>query len=188
MNNCSSFAAAIMATAFLAGCAGSIAPEVRGPERGGKRHIGSGLEEKEFKEIEVELPSYPQETGLLEFKLRRNSDNRFYIDRESVAIGADRVVRYSAVIVSPSGVRNVSYEAIRCKTGETKVYAYGTDSGDWVPARSSQWRGIERSSVDIRFNLFKDYFCHSEAIAGRNAQDLIANLKGSPFNSTAGHN
>lgn len=188
MNNSSSFAAAIMATAFLAGCAGSTAPEARGPERGIKRHIGSGLEEKEFKEIEVEPPSYPQETGLLEFKLRRNSSNRFYIDRESVSIGADRVVRYSAVILSSSGVRNVSYEAIRCKTGETKVYAYGTDSAGWVQARSSQWREIERSSVDFRYTLFKDYFCHSEAIAGRNARDLIANLKGSPFNSTAGHN
>ena len=79
-------------------------------------------------------------------------------------------MRYSAVIKSQSGALNTSYEGLRCKTSEFKVYAYGIRNGEWTRARESQWRKVERSSVDFRFTLYKDYFCDVEAIAGRNAE------------------
>lgn len=150
--------------------------------------IGGVLEEKGFKEIEVVLPPYPDESGLLEFQLRRNSANRFYVDRNSISIGPDRVVRFSAVIKSASGALNTSYEGMRCKNSEYKVYAYGIKNGEWTKARDSQWRRIERSSADFRFTLYKDYFCDIEAIAGRNEKDLIANLKGNPLNNVTDKN
>jgi hypothetical protein len=150
--------------------------------------IGGVLEEKQFKEIEVALPTYPTEAGLLEFQLRRNSSNRFYIDRNSISIGPDRVVRFSAVIKSASGAVNTSYEGMRCKNSEYKVYAYGIKNGEWTKARDSQWRRIDRSSADFRFTLYKDYFCDVEAIAGRNEKDLIANLKGNPLNNVTDKN
>ena len=91
--------------------------------------IGGVPEEKVFKEDALNLPAYPDDAALIEFRARGHSKNRFYVDRNSVSLGADRVVRYTAVIKSPSGAANVSYEALRCKTTEYKVYAYGTRKG-----------------------------------------------------------
>ena len=167
----------------LGGCGGSSSVTAKSPQRGMTEDIGGVMEEKQFKEIEVALPPYPAESGLLEFQPRRNSKNRFYVERNSISIGADRVVRYSAVIESPSGALTTGYEGMRCKTSEYKVYAYGIKNGEWTKARDSQWRKIPRASPDFRFALYKDYFCDLEAIAGRNEKDLIANLKGNPLNN-----
>ena len=179
----------IVAVAFLAvalaACGGSSAPNVKAQQRGMTNDIGGVPEDKEFKEIAVALPPYPEDSGLLKFQLRRNSPNRFYVDRSSISIGTDRVVRFSAVIKSASGAVNTSYEGMRCKTSEYKVYAYGAPNGEWRQAHDSQWRWIERSSTDFHFTLYKDYFCNIEAIAGRNEKDLIANLKGDPLNNAA---
>ena len=80
--------------------------------------IGGVPEEKVFKEDALNLPAYPDDAALIEFRPRGHSKNRFYVDRNSVSLGADWVVRYTVVIKSPSGVANVSYEALRCKTSE----------------------------------------------------------------------
>jgi len=181
-----------LAIAFLsfaiAGCGSSTPPNVKSSQRGTTKDIGGVIEEKEFKEADVELPAYPTESDLIEFLVRRNSTNRYYVDPKSISIGPDRVVRYSAVIKSQSGALNTSYEGLRCKTSEFKVYAYGIRSGEWTRARESQWRQVERSSADFRFTLYKDYFCDVEAIAGRNAKDLIANVKGNPLNNVTDRN
>ena len=173
---------------LLGGCGSSSSPRTKSPQRGMPDDIGGVLEEKEFKEVEVALPPFPDESGLLEFQPRRNSANRFYVDRNSISIGNDRVVRYSVVIKSPSGALNTSYEGMRCKTSEFKVYSYRIRSGEWTKARDSRWRQIERSSAEFRFTLYKDYFCDLEAIAGRNEKDLIANLKGNPLNNVTDKN
>lgn len=172
----------------LGGCGGSTSPRTKSAQRGMTEDIGGVIEEKEFKEIEVGLPSYPEDSGLLEFQPRRNSANRFYIDRNSISIGADRVVRYGAVVKSPSGALSTSYEGMRCKTSEYKVYAFGIKSGEWTKARNAQWRKIARLSGDFRFSLYKDYFCDIEAIAGRTEKDLIANLTGNPLNNVTDKN
>ena len=172
----------------LAACAGSSAPRTRPEQRGMKEDVGGVTEEKKFKEIEVILPSYPEESDLLEFLPRRNSANHFYIDRNSVSIGADRVVRYSAIVKSPSGALTTSYEGMRCKTSEYKVYAFGIENGEWTNSRDAQWRVIPKTSGDFRFALYKDYFCDLAAIAGRNEKDLIANLIGNPLNNITDKN
>lgn len=179
--------AASVILGVLAGCAGSIAPS-KAPKRGMPNDIGGVVEEKQFREIEIALPSYPAESALLEFKPRRNSANSFYIDRDSVSIGADRVVRYTSVVKSPSGVRNTTYEGLRCKTAEFKVYAFGVKIGEWTMARDAQWRQIERSSANFRFALYKDYICDIESIAGHNERDLVANLRGNRLNNVTDKN
>jgi hypothetical protein len=172
----------------LSGCGGSSSSRTQSSQRGMTEDIGGVPEEKGFKEIEVALPSYPQDSGLLEFLPRRNSANRFYIDRNSISIGADRVVRYSTVIKSVSGALNTSYEGLRCKTSEYKVYAFGVENGTWAKVPDVQWRKIPRMSGDFRFALYKDYFCDLAAIAGRNERDLIANLTGNPLNNVSDKN
>lgn len=175
-------------TVALNGCGGSTGPKSKTLQRGETQDIGGVPEEKAFKEIEVALPSYPEDSALLKFLPRGHSANRFYIDRNSISIGTDRVVRYSAVIKSASGALNTSYEGLRCKTSEYKIYAFGVDNGTWAKVPDVQWRKIPRTSADFRFSLYKDYFCDIEAIAGRNERDLIANLTGNPFDNVTDKN
>ena len=180
--------ALVVLAVALAGCGGSSAAKTKTPQRGMAADIGGVPEEKKFKEIEVTLPPYPNDSDLLEFRTRRNSANRFYIDRNSISVGEDRVVRYSTLIRSSSGALNVSYEGLRCKTSEYKVYAFGTNGGEWAKVPDVQWRKVPRLTGDFRFALYKDYFCDIEAIAGRNEKDLIANLTGNPLNNVTDKN
>jgi len=152
-------------------------------QRGNPENIGGVPEEKPFKEDALNRPAYPDDTALIEFRPRGNSKNRFYIDRNSVSLGADWVVRYTAVIKSPSGIANVSYEGLRCKTSEYKVYAYGTRSGTWTNAREPTWQDVGRIEANFRYSLWVDYLCDSEDVGGRNAKDLVARLKGDPLNN-----
>jgi hypothetical protein len=172
----------------LAGCGGSSAPKTKRSQRGMPEDIGGVLEEKKFREIEVALPPYPEDSALIEFLPRRNSENHFYIDRNSISIGSDRVVRYSAIVKSPSGALTTSYEGMRCKTSEYKVYAFGIKNGEWTSSPDAQWRKIPKASGDFRFALYKDYFCDVVAIAGRNEKDLIGNLTGNPLNNVTDKN
>lgn len=152
-------------------------------QRGNPEDIGGVPEEKEFSEIETVLPAYPRDEDLVQFRPRGGSRNHFYIDASSVSIGEDRVVRYTAVIRSPSGASNVSYEGLRCQTGEYKVYAFGTRGSKWSPARAPKWQPVGPLAANFRHGLYKDYLCYSESIAGRNARDLVANLKGDTFHN-----
>jgi len=152
-------------------------------QRGNPENIGGVPEEKPFKEDALNLPAYPDDAALIEVRPRGRSKNRFYIDRNAVSLGADWVVRYTAVIKSPSGVANVSYEGMRCKTSEYKVYAYGTRDGTWANAREPKWQDVDGTSANFRYSLWVDYLCDSEAVGGRNAKELIARLKGDPLNN-----
>jgi len=156
---------------------------VLGAQRGMPEDIGGVPEEKAFKEDALTLPPYPEDAALIEFRPRGFSKNRFYVDRDSVSLGSDWVVRYTVVIKSPSGVANVSYEGLRCKTSEYKVYAYGTRNGTWTSPRERQWKNVGNTSASFRYSLWVDYLCDNEAVGGRNAKDLIARLKGDPLNN-----
>ncbi|MEO8164995.1 MAG: CNP1-like family protein [Betaproteobacteria bacterium] len=172
----------------VAGCGGATSSRTTTSKRGMPEDIGGIPKEKEFKEIETALPPYPQDSTLLQFQTRRNSDNHFYIDRDSVSIGEDRVIRYSTVVKSPSGATSTSYEAMRCKTSEYRIYAFGVTSGEWTNAQNSQWQRIPRATENFRYTLYKDYFCNGEAIAGQDEKELIANLRGSLLDNPADRN
>ena len=152
-------------------------------QRGKPEDIGGVPYGKEFTEDALDLPAYPDDAALIEFQPRGHSKNRFYVDRNSVSLGADRVVRYTAVIKSLSGVANVSYEGLRCKTSEYKVYAYGTRNGTWTNARDPKWQDVGSTTANFRYSLWIDYLCDSEAVGGRNAKDLVVRLQGNPLNN-----
>jgi hypothetical protein len=153
-------------------------------QRGMPEDIGGVPEQKAFSEDELKLPPLPEEGALIEFRPRGSSSNRYYIDRDSVSLGEDRVVRYTALVRSRNGVDNISYEGLRCKDAKYKVYAYGTPKGEWKEARGPQWRDVGVSVGNFRFSLFKDYLCDSEAVAGRNAADLVLNLRDDPLHKS----
>lgn len=163
----------IVGLALLAGSAsllaGAIPPELQ-----------NGFEEQPkeaWKENDVALPAFPQDTGLLPFVVGAVRDKSFAIDRASIAVGTDGVIRYSLVITSSRGAQNVTYEGMRCDTGERRVYAYGRSDKTWAKASSDKWVPMQGSTNDYRVALYADYFCTVGAPAVMNAKQAIRRLE-----------
>ncbi len=133
-------------------------------------------------ELEVKLPAMPQAANLLQFEPSAASNNRFYVDANSIYAGADGIVRYTLIIKSPSGAENISYEGIRCDTVEQKYFAFGRKDGTWVNARASEWRRIVYKEVNRHHGvLYKDYFC-PDGSPVRSAADAVQRFKyGVPY-------
>ncbi|HET7766160.1 MAG TPA: CNP1-like family protein [Burkholderiales bacterium] len=119
-------------------------------------------DELEGKSWEVEkafLPSYPKGENLVPIYVGRALPFSFFVDRVSVTVGRDGVIRYTLVARSASEATNVSYEGIRCQTYEHRVYGFGRSDGTWAQARNSQWIPIGRLSVSPATSLADDLFC-----------------------------
>ena len=100
----------------------------------------------------VTLPPYPPRGELLEFSTGPTSEFRFFIEASSLSV-ADGLVRYVLIARSDSGAQNVSYEGLRCSSGEVRLYALGGDGG---------WRGTPgawRSPLAWHRELRREYFC-----------------------------
>jgi hypothetical protein len=116
--------------------------------------------EKPWKELSAQLPAYPQAANLVEFDVSSATRNRHFVDTASISVGEDKVVRYTVVIEAAGGAKNVSFEGIRCETGERRLYAYGQPDGTWSKARSAGWEPIKfRSLLSYHKALYEDHFC-----------------------------
>ena len=117
------------------------------------------IERRDWKEGDYKLPSPPKPEDLMEFYVSAGTDFRFFVDRQSLSVGKDGVVRYTLVARSPSGTENVTYEGIRCSAGTVRTYAYGRRGGGWSE-RESAWRPIEPRPTQRWHNaLWREYFC-----------------------------
>ena len=115
-------------------------------------------ERRNWKEGEYQLPAPPKGDDLVEFYVSAATDFRFFIDRQSLSVGKDGVVRYTLLARSPSGAENVTFEGIRCAEGRLRIYAYGRPGG-WNE-RDSDWRPIEVRTIQRWHNaLWREYFC-----------------------------
>ena len=117
-------------------------------------------ETKPWVEIQTQLPPAPRDGDLATFGVSGATQFRFGIDRTTLAIGTDGVIRYVLVATSPQGARNVSYEGIRCESEEKKIYATGRSDGTWIRARNAAWTRIEEIGLNRQHAaLMKEYFC-----------------------------
>lgn len=130
-----------------------------------------------WKEIEVKLPAHPRPENLIPFEAGAATPNRFFVDAESIMVGADGVVRYTLVIRTPGGAVNTSFEGIRCATRERKLYAFGRSDGTWTAARNPSWRYIEYQERNRHHGvLYADFFCPNRSIIG-NAKQAVDALR-----------
>jgi len=105
-----SSAVAVAVFAALAGCSSSKAPSASNQDDGVFTYL---LDRKsEWVENKVDtLPPLPQASNLLPFNVSQNTPLTFAVDKTSLTVGSDGVVRYVVVATSPGGARNVNYEA-----------------------------------------------------------------------------
>lgn len=142
------------------------------------------FEETPWTEAEVKLPPFPAQEDLWPFVGSTTSGNRFLLDSRSLTVASDGVVRYTLVIISPSGARNVSHEGIRCATAERRLYALGRPDNTWSRARSDQWARINENSLNRHHAaLYGEYFCPPGA-APRDADEIRQALRSTHIPAT----
>lgn len=126
---------------------------------GGVSAVELDEDETPWVEGAVEMPTFPRQQGLISFPVGVRSDITFSVDGDTLSVGNDGVIRYVLVVVSAQGARNISFEGMRCQTGERRLYATGRPDGTWSMARSDQWVRIRGGRSNHHVELFVNYFC-----------------------------
>jgi hypothetical protein len=114
---------------------------------------------KSWKEVQAQLPPYPQPKDLVLMEGGRPGSHNFYVDTTSISLGADGVTRYAAVLKASGGATNVSFEGIRCETREHKLYALGHADGTWARARNPKWERMTSYTKPYQWMLYREFFC-----------------------------
>jgi hypothetical protein len=110
--------------------------------------------------VSVDLPPTSSPARLALFEVKGHSQHETGLDPDAIALGADGVTRYTLVVATPTGVKNVTYEGIRCSTGEWKVYATGRPDGQWHRVPEPVWRPMDKAGLnDIRQTLRERHVC-----------------------------
>ena len=143
------------------------------------------FEEKPWAEIEVQLPAFPEKENLIPFRVGVVTDTKYLIDANSLSVGSDSVLRYTLLVISPSGAQNISYEGLRCSTAERRLYAFGRSDKTWSKARSNQWVKVQGDSNNPHVGLYTSYFCVVGAASIMTAEDARRLLRsgGQPLGS-----
>jgi hypothetical protein len=114
-----------------------------------------------WQESGTELPAFPQRANLIPLVAPEQSQgNEYFIDASSLLLGTDAVMRFTVVIVSPSGAVNVLHQGLACEPEVIKTYGYGTSTGIMVQRSQPSWRPIIRDGVmGYQFVLMDRYLC-----------------------------
>lgn len=133
--------------------------------------------EKPWVELQAQIPAYPKLENALPFIVSGATDNKFFIDPQSISVGEDDVVRYTLIVKSPEGVLNVTFEGISCRSREVKLYAFGKADGTWSRNRYAKWSPIAYQDRNRQHHmLYDDFFCPRE-ISVKDANEAIFALK-----------
>jgi hypothetical protein len=114
-----------------------------------------------WQEQGVDLPLYP---ASLDSLIRLNISTsglpyQIYLDPDSLSTGEDRVVRFTTVLVSSTGVWNVTYEGLHCGAKNFRRFAYGMND-NWRLLRDSSWQPVTgRGAGQYRKFLYDNYMC-----------------------------
>lgn len=133
-----------------------------------------------WKETDIQLPPDPRDQDLIEFHVD-DPERRFtyFIDKRSLRVDPDGVVRYTLVIESQRGVRNLAFEGLRCHTREFKVYAYGSSKGKMRPRKAPQWKAIKEERFSrVHRDLHHYYLCEPTINKPLDRDEIILALKG----------
>jgi outer membrane murein-binding lipoprotein Lpp len=124
------------------------------------------------------LPPLPQAADLIPFEVSGNTALTYAVDSKSLTVGDDGVVRFTVVITSPTGARNVIYEGIRCDTYEWRQYAgLNADHDGWDSSVATSFTRIENGFLNqYQASLYQDYFCSSRTPTG-SAQTILENMR-----------
>jgi len=136
---------------------------------------------EDWKEQQDELPGYPEKGNLLDTNISTGGQAyKVYIDTQSVRPGEDLVVRYTVVMISSSGVWNVSNEGLHCGERTYRRYAYGYE-GEWRKLEGSQWKPVSGLGVNQYRRLFYNTYMCNQAEPYQTAREIIRKFRESDY-------
>lgn len=174
---CSRLIALSLGLLAAAANAQAESPFVFGPEEVVPKSVKPGAK---WQEGRVTLPAWPEDQNLIRLSLDQ-AEPRFtyYVDRSSLKVGADGVVRYILVAETSSGSRNLSFEGIRCTpNGAYRVYAFGHAGRFELIDGDDEWRQIDRAGANpARYELWHHYLCVPRLFRPRSKPDQVRMLR-----------
>lgn len=182
------FVAAALTLAVLTACSG-VSPQPAEPARGrGSSDIPDTAlpstrssifaPRERLPEQDLEFPPAPVDADLRQITLRNLTDNKIELDSKALTVTPDAIVRYTLVVTSPQGARNVSYEGIRCDPAEWKTLALGRSDGSWARPSEAEWQKVEERGYNaIRYTLAKDYFCGLNGDPLKDAKAIFTRMR-----------
>lgn len=121
---------------------------------------------EQWKEIGVAPPTYPNDADLIAVRMPTTYTLKIYLDEKSVSLAQDGIARFTLVIESASGSRNVFFEGYQCETSEYKTYASGTLDKTFEPIKKPKWeRAPYYDTNAFRFQLLRYYVCDPNALS-----------------------
>ena len=134
-------------------------------------------QKKPWEELQAQLPAYPKDENQQAFYVSGIAGNHYFVDKTTLDMGKDGVVRYVLTIKARGGATNVSFEGIRCATRERKIYAIGHTDGSWSRARDSKWQPIASTSpLSYHRALADEYLCPQGEMAD-SPQQALKNMR-----------
>lgn len=141
----------------FAGWAGNIYEEASKPQY---NTYYLEREEAPWEEVQTTLPAAPKPENLMPVDVGSGARFTYLVDLPSVEAGQDGVVRYTLLARSPSGAENLTFEGLRCETGEHKLYAFGRKTGEWAKNPRGEWKIIRARVIhNPQSALFFHYLC-----------------------------
>jgi hypothetical protein len=142
------------------------------PQRGLYEELRGKKGDDENTEAPVKLPAaQPLAADLMAFGRSRDGELTYLLDRTSISMPGNSIVRYALVAQSQAGARNVSYESINCRTREIKVHAVGRSDGTWRDP-GGDWRALRTQQHAL---LANDFLC--DVRGTRRLDEVLARLR-----------
>jgi hypothetical protein len=115
-------------------------------------------------EDDYELPPVSVASNWQEFYVSAETRNRYFVARDSLSVGKDGAMRFVSRVVTAGGAENVSVEAIRCATGDRRLYASLRDGKTWSLSKDTAWAPINSGNRlnAYRLTLYEEYFCSAD--------------------------
>lgn len=134
----------------------------------------------DWKELEIAPPAQFSTQRLVPIEMPRYMSVRLGVVPESLTVSGDGIVRYVMVATSPSGSVNATFEGIRCRTGEVKVYARHGSDGQWNRIDNAPWKSLSGNQPSMHaLALARQGACDGRAATGASPEEIIRKLKSS---------
>ncbi len=133
-----------------------------------------------YPEIQAPPPPVFSMDHLIDIEMPAITSIRLGIDPDTIKLGPDGVVRYVAVMRSTIGSAvSANYAAIRCVTGEYKLYARHYPEGDWRPVANPEWVPLSSDSASRYALRIAQAGACREASSNTSTAQILKDMRGS---------
>jgi hypothetical protein len=130
-----------------------------------------------WKEAEVTAPAYPADADLVPVALGPTDRLKLFVDTRSVSRAADRVLRMTLVVESPSGARSVFFDGFRCEHRQYKTYAIGAPDGRLVAVPNAKWQLIPRVAHHAFREFLRVHYVCVDSASARAPSDFLQRVQ-----------